>query len=342
MHYDCYPLLLDYMERTIAKDVWVKSQGKKVGKENRSILSALIWLYEQNRDLADTMDTIIMAEEYYWLETNRTVVFPESNEVLTRLLSSKVDLKNTAPIQMPHSSFVLAMPRKFEYKSVHIPSVLISWCDSDERDDIIGNFSEDVLGKRYKRIPMEPQFEEEQQLAITWRYRDVDLPKELQDKNQLATFRFCVPCSRIPELLRCESPKAMADFMGTLKYKDVLSTNEADNLRQFYIAKLVLMVGLYSSSFADALKPGYPGKEPKHLEPRLHKPWSKLKLGMSTSNPTENDERSYHYRSWHFRQLMDKRYYQGEHAEKPIGSRVVFIKDSMVGRKIEAETLSDV
>ena len=49
-----------------------------------------------------------------------------------------------------------------------------------------------------------------------------------------------------------------------------------------------------------------------------------------------------HYRRWHFRTLKHERYYQtGEWAGKPIGSRVVFVRDSFVNKEVCPHVLTD-
>ena len=49
-----------------------------------------------------------------------------------------------------------------------------------------------------------------------------------------------------------------------------------------------------------------------------------------------------HYRRWHFRTLKHERYYQtGEWAGKPIGSRVVFVRDSFVNKDVCPHVLTD-
>ena len=48
------------------------------------------------------------------------------------------------------------------------------------------------------------------------------------------------------------------------------------------------------------------------------------------------------YRRWHFRTLKHERYYQtGEWAGKPIGSRVVFVRDSFVNKDVCPHVLTD-
>ena len=144
----------------------------------------------------------------------------------------------------------------------------------------------------------------------------------------------------IPALLTAKDGGDFKRMLGTFEdYNNVLPLSDVESDLQYLITRLVAMIGLYSHSFPDRLRDGYPtNSPPKNMEPVLHKKWHSMRLGLPTEASGDNDK-AYHYRSWHFRQLMDKRYYQGEHATKPIGSRVVFVRDAMVGRDIEAETL---
>jgi len=49
-----------------------------------------------------------------------------------------------------------------------------------------------------------------------------------------------------------------------------------------------------------------------------------------------------HYRRWHFRTLKHERYYQtAEWAGKPVGSRVVFVRDSFVNKEVCPHVLTD-
>ena len=42
-----------------------------------------------------------------------------------------------------------------------------------------------------------------------------------------------------------------------------------------------------------------------------------------------------HYRRWHFRQLRNERYYRGEYANLPRGSRIVFVNEASVNAERE-------
>ena len=46
-----------------------------------------------------------------------------------------------------------------------------------------------------------------------------------------------------------------------------------------------------------------------------------------------------HWRSFHYRQLMHERYYQGEYKDWKPGSRIVFVRESFVGEEVTPETL---
>lgn len=338
--YDMHPLLIDDLERLITKKIW-PSHGIKRKKGGRSHEAALNFMYEQDKNMLKTMDTVILAEEYYWLnQSDRKVIFPESHNVITKLLDAKISLENTAPLIMPHVSFIVAMPKDYEYKGVRLPPVHVTWTEPHERDEIINDYGLNVVGMPISRL-RDSRYSDERTLNLNYRIFDKDSPFTEQNYERVkSAFRACIPAALIPDILRCKDYKEYSAILGSFDraYVSVHELNEHDQQVQFLIARFVLMAGLYANSFPGSLSVGYPGKEPKKIEPLLHKRWNKLALTMP-SNQEGDHEKQYHYRSWHFRQLMHSKYYKGEHKKKPIGSRVVFVRDTSVGREIEPEVL---
>lgn len=55
---------------------------------------------------------------------------------------------------------------------------------------------------------------------------------------------------------------------------------------------------------------------------------------------TDQNKKALHHRRWHLRTLTNPRYYQGEFKDAPIGSRVVFVKDALINKDLEADTFS--
>lgn len=332
--YEMYPLLMDELERNVAKSA-VHGRGKKLAKHERDHVSALRFLYRQSPELLYTLDTTILCDEFNWLyKSERNVIFPSGPEILTRLLDAKVDLSNPAPIRMPHESFILAVPKGFTYKGIAIPPVMVAWCDTERTQVIVNQFTGVVVG--CGDIKVQNWYTDDVGLFITYRGRSDNETSGLSFRANLAT-------KDLPDVLRCEDAAHYQKEFGSFSYKFLHSSDltPEEGEVQFLVVRLIAMLGMYSHAYPASLKSGYPGNEPKFMEPRLHSKWSKSTISMPSAEVHGANTKAYHYRSWHFRQLLDKRFYKGEHAQKPIGSRVVFVRDSMVGRQVEAETLDE-
>lgn len=339
--YSLYPFLMDDIVRTSKK--MDRKNGLKNTKKDRGHAPVVRDLFQKMPNMAQSMETVVMADEFYWLEhSDRHVIFPQNEDVIKKLLGAKIDLRNTAPIQMPHDTFVLGMPKGFKYKGFELPSVLINWCSPSTRDYIIQQFSKKYIGVQLEREKDKTQFENDFALMVNYRMPDEDLNQKMPEASgQLACMRSCAPQTLIPDMLRCEDGEDYKRVLGDFYcYDNAIPLNDYDHNVQYYIMKLVLMIAIYANSFPGALSSGYPGVPPKNLVPRLHQKWRNLSLGLPSDHIQQEEDKQYHYRSWHFRQLMHEKYYQGEHKDLPPGSRVVFVKDTMIGRKIEAETLT--
>jgi hypothetical protein len=113
------------------------------------------------------------------------------------------------------------------------------------------------------------------------------------------------------------------------------------------IAKLVASVMVYINALGDeVLHRGVPFKKEnaKFLSKGLN-PTDKKEPDLFTLRGPKGytgRKQGAHYRRWHFRTLKNERFYKtGEWAGKPIGSRVVFVRDSFVNKEICPHVLTD-
>ena len=113
------------------------------------------------------------------------------------------------------------------------------------------------------------------------------------------------------------------------------------------IVKLVASVMVYINALGDeVLHKGVPFKKEnaKFLRKALN-PTDKKEPNLFTLRGPKGytgRKQGSHYRRWHFRTLKHERYYQtGEWAGKPIGSRVVFVRDSFVNKDVCPHVLTD-
>lgn len=330
--YQIYRLLADDLTRVVSKE------ALRLPKGERNHAQALRYLYSINPQMIFTIDTQVLCDEWFWLhKAGRHVIFPQSAEVLSRLLDAKIDLQNTAPMVMPHQSFMLAVPRDFVFEGMRIPPVMVSTYTSEEQRQVVERFSKEVTGIQTDTQKVGRWYGDDIGIFTTFRINDYST-----SGNDM-TYRANFAQRMIPDILRSKDVHEYREILGSFEGKyfrgEDLTIDESRLQRA--IIRLIAMLALYSHSYPDALHEGFPGKEPKHMEPRLHDPWKKQTITMPSASALPEHDRTYHYRSWHFRQLMSERFYKGEHAHRPVGSRIVFVRDSMVGRKAEAETFDD-
>lgn len=341
MKYDYYPLLMDSMEKAIRKKFHITKKEKRKGKAAYEDAMTILYNSDMGERLLPSMDTIVMMEENQWLNNSeRNVIFPASVDLLKSLYEAKCDFKSMAHFQLPHDIFMLAMPKGFEIEGHEIKAMMVSYYAPDERAQVLQNFANLAsLGK--VNMSRDDEYGDDKTLAINYFAESNE-----SDEKQIPLFRICIPESELLPVMNAQSFCEYRQILGKFDkfdYKHLSYESDQDSHLQFIAARIVLMLGVYYASFPEAVSSGYPdAKEPKKLVPLNHRNWKKETIGkhLNGQKREQTDGRKMHYRRWHFRQLMNERYYKGEHKAKPIGSRVIFVRDTSVGADITPETLN--
>jgi hypothetical protein len=141
-----------------------------------------------------------------------------------------------------------------------------------------------------------------------------------------------------------KDPDSEKQFLENNKSTDAHQNQEsADRLAD--ICKLICSVLVYCQALGDeVLHKGVPFKKDNVI--KLSKNTNKKKgtTSMTLRGPKgfSSKRAQSHYRKWHFRTLKDERFYQSdEWKDKPRGSRVVFVRDSVVNRDVSPHVLTD-
>jgi len=142
-----------------------------------------------------------------------------------------------------------------------------------------------------------------------------------------------------------KDPESEKEFLENNNSSDVHQNQEsADRLAD--ICKLICSVLVYCQALGDeVLHKGVPFKKDNVI--KLSKNANKKKgttTSMTLRGPKgfSSKRAQSHYRKWHFRTLKDERFYQSdEWKDKPRGSRVVFVRDSVVNRDVSPHVLTD-
>jgi hypothetical protein len=286
-------------------------------------------------EMINRLDTFILSEERFWETEGNNVIFPESADVLNNLYRAKYNIENLSGFQLPFKSFILAMPAGFKIDGFEIPSCLITWEKyRSSEHSILYPFLDWIKFPRPMEVIHQPSSEDEMELGII--FRDPD--------QSLAYHRTLCFGSALPEILKAKDTTEFQAILGNYSFssmKGIIDSNDKDLNTQFRLFKLIAALGVYNmATERKHLVSGFPGT----IEPKMIGRTSNQKMKVTTlenhhhSTGNEKEAPGMHYRTWFFRQLMDDRYYRGEYSDYPKGSRISFVPDTVVNRKVSAHT----
>lgn len=281
------------------------------------------------KDLFYSLDFPILGEELRWKRHGQRVIFPENEVLLDRLLRAKFDLESFQYFKPPFSSFMLPIPCKFRPDDSTVTGLLVNFYPYE---DVAKHVHKPLIEYAGKHFDPDVRVSDEHQpgenvLSIC----QID---KMGNKMKAASVRSSILISKLPEILKVDSVEEFGRKIGTMAKASYsfLELPPEDLKMQFYAFKIVLAMSVYHmATEGKFLQSGMPGQGlPPMVGKYNHKTHQSFHLTgtdamLIKASPQE------HYRQWHFRNLRDERYYQGEHKEKPKGSRWVFVSDSMVG-----------
>jgi len=290
---------------------------------------------EDQPELVGSLEYFILAEELFWRRQGREIIFPHSAEVLESLQKAKFNLgQDGLPgIEMPFKSFMIAFPKGYEPEpGVTLRPILVTWEGfADMIDTVFQPFTRWLdAGFEAEAGGIGPHKEGERALSII----------TCLEPTSLQYMRTLLVESDLPKVLSAQTPEEFRELAsdyragGMEKFMDL----EPQDLKaQFYAFRIACAMAVFNQATDGAfLKEGFPDQRaPRILEGDALKQTHHFTLQGTPAVHASPEE---HYRSWHFRQLRDDRYYQGEHKSKPKGSRWVFVSDATVGAKTTPHT----
>lgn len=326
--YSTHKFYLDTVRHTIAKKF--RNYGLKSRPDLQTTANMLM-----TRMQPSPMETIVMGDEYNWIHSGRVVMFPESEELLERIRQSKCDLRRARGFRMPHDCFMLAFPKDFILAGHKARGCLVTWMINAEREERLWQPFFRWAGVPPKRLPPSREYRDEHTLSIMYQWGDA--AAGIPQYNRVS-----IPKSKVPEVLRCKTAEEFSDSLGDLSgsLRGASALDKEMRKYQFELVKLVCSLAVYMQACDDAVEEGYPGAIPRDLQPKAVGRFDCETIG--TSSQVMGEGRGQHWRSFHFRQLVDERYYKGKHAHLEPGSRIVFVRGAYVGEDVEAETIRDV
>ena len=126
------------------------------------------------------------------------------------------------------------------------------------------------------------------------------------------------------------------EILSTNGYKEYKNKYSSEFSKiEYQVLRLVAGLIVYASTSNEAIVPGFPEMgniEERSLLAKSSVERYTLKRIHAGDNKTHKGE---HYRSFHLRQLVDERYYQGQYSHLEPGSRIVTVKGAYIGGSVD-------
>jgi hypothetical protein len=269
-------------------------------------------------------DWIAMTEHHY-LTSDRFTIFPESTDILDTILRAKLNVTDFDSILPPANVFTVMIPEGYKTPAgVPLKSFLVQWDQYSSSLVRYNKLSNDYNLNATFAAPKNEAY------TSTSSYLDVICPAEqgnyLRSSHNGEETLHLLALADEQEIFESRAPES-------IKVKEP-SEVEAQQMRA--MTKIALGMAVFDSAYDDFLTKGLP--QVKMKKPPAGANLNNAHVVGGKTASTGAKAKSGHIRSFHFRQLRDARYYQGEHASKPVGSRYVPVKEAWIGDEIDSHT----
>jgi hypothetical protein len=323
MRHKFYPFNLEYITKAALK---VYKEARKL-PQLEQIRYSISQVYTNDPEILRSMEPLIHMEEYEWISSPQRInYFFDSEDLVENLIKSASNIQDETALYNGSESFTVAIPESAKWFP-KITGMLVSIGKHESRNErILQPFFKWLKGP----VP---------QVEIAGDLGHFTICATYRVKGSECWIRLVIPSHWIPILLNSESPNEWADFMrkeSKFHFKFMAGLTREEEVEQYYLSRLLLGLLVYRKSLPHRITEGTPTGRAEFATPFIAKRSTPLKVSPPTR---EHSSPSGHYRSWHFRQLMNERFYKGEHKDKKIGSRIVFVSDSVVGQKQQPKTV---
>lgn len=272
----------------------------------------------------------VIANEWSWNNNGKTMIFPESAEVLNNIKSGKYDISYAGGIIPFSDNFIINFPDGYIIAGQPAVSTLVSFYNFNK-------YSESYILPLHSDAGIKLECINEDHCDDAFH---IQLNYKLDGKisNIPSEISFDVQWDTIPELLLTSS----YEEYKKLAHSKVLTKVGVETIGEHYeyeleLLKLIVSMIVYVQANNEALVKGFPGEISLKSTDSFFKTSTATNLILKTRSKGSSPDG--HYRSWYLRQLIHEKYYQGDWEGKPKGSRIIFVKDTYVNDNIDAKTL---
>lgn len=263
-----------------------------------------------------TINTRILIDEWQWERTGRKTIFVDSATLPEMVYS--IPIRGGFDHILPRWKGIraFAFPNGAKVNGVELPGALFSFMDGEERHRLVDRY-------------LETYCLEDVHLSS----RDMAPAIRLSSNVNQFSYHTAVPLEDLNEML------SDPDWLDRHKIHDILyevAYTEKERLIQSTVIRVVLGIIAYATAFPEALREGLPKAKPKELgKIVLEKNFNPMTL---TGPSAEHSHRAMHFRQGHFRVLANQRFKRDENGQ----IRVVYVREAIVGGKLEAQTVEEI
>ena len=292
----------------------------KKQRNTAGLLKAVGAIFEASPHLRATLDCLICAEECYFLAHGKRVYFLEDAEIARSIQRGAYNITSADALYQGAESFVLMIPNGLTFAGRQGSGVLVTIFSHVERKDRVFNDFFDSIGQPRAEVKTRGDLGD---FTVCVSYQQGLLSAEY--------CRMAMPSHSIEHCMAFDSHEQYAAYQQEHNKFDFIGGIDldlAESQYQWDLIRLVCGFLIYRVALPDRIIEGLPGFNPKDATTQYVKQVDAVHVHHPKGAHRSPEG---HYRTWFFRQLVHERYYQGEHAHKPRGSRMVFVQDSFIG-----------
>lgn len=275
--------------------------------------------FAKHTELQGTMDFLIIAEELAYLKERSTNYFIKDMESYDAVNGVSIDTLDIAPLLEANGTevFTLSFPK-----------------DSPLKGLFVSINTEDDFARRVKAV--DPTIQTARNAHVADKYAvNMSFPVSRDGKLGWSVFsRVNLPLTLLNKVIHCNSVEEYADLVPLDTRVGVVDLTQEEKVYQFAALQFMVKFLVYRAVAPERFATGCPTNE------KAGRFIASAKGAQTFSIPAMSAATE-HYRRAHIRQLRHERFYTGEHAAKKVGTRFVWVHDSVVNRRAEEQQTFD-
>jgi hypothetical protein len=334
--YSTYRSTVDQLHKSVSK---ATESNKKKRRKIEIEESSRMALVADPSTLCRGIEGRALVAEWNWLLSDRLMIFPRDEDICQGVYHGRYEVSYLEGIIPFAKEFIINFPKSLRINGYSLPSVLVMFYEGDRYAAYNTQRILDHLGipdiEEYAVADPRPG------LMIEVFYRAFD-----PTHKKWATHRFSSSWNEFLGMLETNNPNHFVEIArDDRRLAGEMATEGTELELQFILNKFVSSLLVYAQATQNkCFLDGMPGE---HLNrAQIDQAFSKAGVKSVRLASTDTDGGvtrtitvGQHYRSWHIRQLRDDRYYQNDYKDYPPGSRLVFVKDSVVNSEMSPKTL---